>query len=116
MRHGQDALHGVMDYLFVGAIEWSKAAGFKSIDLGMTPLAGLSASRYAPLLSKLGATLYEGGEDFYGFKGLRSYKSKFAPTWRPVFIVAPGHVSLPLALANAALLTSGGFLGLLGAR
>jgi len=112
MRYGADAPHGVMDFLLVGAIEWARDAGFSALDLGMTPLAGLPMARYAPALSKIGAAVYEAGEDFYGFKGLRAYKSKFAPTWRPVFIAAPGHVSLPLALLGAGLLTSGGVLGL----
>lgn len=113
MRFNPDAPHGVMDFLLVGAIEWAQGAGYKRLDIGMTPLAGLSSARYAPALSKIGATIYDIGEDVYGFRGLRSYKAKFAPIWRPVFIAAPGHVSLPMALANAALLTSGGWLGLL---
>jgi lysylphosphatidylglycerol synthetase-like protein (DUF2156 family) len=112
MRYGSEAPHGVMDFLLVGAIEWARDAGYRAMDLGMTPLAGLPASRYAPALSKIGAALYQAGEDIYGFKGLRAYKSKFDPTWRPVFIAAPGHVSLPLALLGAGLLTSGGVLGL----
>jgi len=113
MRYGADAPHGVMDFLLVGAIEWARDAGFGAMDLGMTPLAGLPGSRYAPALSKIGAAVYEAGEDLYGFQGLRAYKSKFAPAWRPVFIAAPGHVSLPWALLGAGLLTSGGVLGLL---
>lgn len=113
MRMAPDAPNGMMDFLIVGAMEWAKAAGFKHFDLGMTPLAGLDRHRFAPALSKIGATVYSVGEDLYGFRGLRAYKAKFAPEWRPVFIGAPGHVSLPLALVNAALLTSGGWLGLL---
>lgn len=113
MRYGGDAPPGVMDFLFIGIMEWAKDAGYKRLDIGMTPLAGLSAARYAPALSKLGAALYDAGEDVYGFKGLRGYKAKFAPTWRSTFIAAPGHVSLPYALAGAAVLTAGGLLALL---
>ena len=112
MRYGAEAPHGVMDFLLVEAIEWARDAGYRAMDLGMTPLAGLPASRYAPALSKIGAAVYGAGEDLYGFQGLRAYKSKFAPDWRPVFIAAPGHVSLPWALLGAGLLTSGGVLGL----
>lgn len=113
MRYGAEAPPGVMDFLLLGAIEWARDAGYRALDLGMTPLAGLPLSRYAPALSKIGAALYEAGEDIYGFKGLRAYKNKFDPTWRPVFIAAPGHVSLPFALLGAGLLTSGGLIGLL---
>ncbi|MFZ4120354.1 MAG: phosphatidylglycerol lysyltransferase domain-containing protein [Caulobacterales bacterium] len=111
MRHAPDAPKGVMDFLFVEAILWAKNAGFKAFDLGMAPLSGLSASRYAPLMSKLGAAIFERAEYVYGFQGLRAYKQKFGPQWRPLFIAAPAHVSLPLALLDVGLLTAGGWLG-----
>ena len=113
MRFSDEAPNGIMDFLFVGVMEWSKAEGYARLDIGMTPLAGLSAMRYASIFSKIGASIYEAGEAFYGFRGLRTYKAKFAPDWKPVFIAAPGHVSLPVALAGEALLTSGGWLGIL---
>ncbi len=113
MRFSDEAPNGIMDFLFVGVMEWAKAEGYARLDIGMTPLAGLSATRYASIFSKIGASIYEAGEAFYGFRGLRTYKAKFAPDWNPVFIAAPGHVSLPMALAGAALLTSGGWLGIL---
>ena len=47
---------------------------------------------------------------------LRSYKGKFGPEWRSRFIAAPVSTPLPLALLDVALLTSGGWLGLLGWR
>lgn len=112
MRHRPGTPSGLMDILFIGLIEWAKAEGYRIVDLGMTPLAGISRARYAPSMNKIGAAIYEHGEDLYGFKGLRSYKSKFAPDWQPVFIGAPGYVSLPIALAQAAILTSGGLKGL----
>jgi phosphatidylglycerol lysyltransferase len=111
MRYCQQAPPAVMDFLFLGIIDWAKGEGFKTLDLGMTPLAGLSRRHYAPLFSKLGAAVYVWGDEIYGFKGLRAYKAKFQPKWTPVFIAASSHVSLPVALLDAALLTSGGLLG-----
>lgn len=113
MRHTNPVPSGLMDVLFIGLIEWAKKEGYRIVDLGMTPLAGISRARYAPSLNKIGAAIYDHAEDIYGFKGLRAYKSKFAPVWQPVFIGAPGYVSLPIALAQAAILTSGGLKGLL---
>ena len=49
----------------------------------------------------------------YGFSGLRAYKAKFAPNWRPRFIAAPPSTPLALALLDVALLTSGGWRGML---
>jgi phosphatidylglycerol lysyltransferase len=108
MRYGPHAPTNVMDFMFLGIIDWAKSQGFATLDLGMTPLAGLSHRHYAPLFSKLGAAVYRWGEDIYGFKGLRAYKAKFQPQWTPVFIAASSHVSLPVAMLDAALLTSGG--------
>jgi lysylphosphatidylglycerol synthetase-like protein (DUF2156 family) len=114
MRHTPDAPPGIMDYLFIRAIQWAAAEGFDEFDLGMAPLAGLEDRRLAPVFARVGALVFEEGGALYGFQGLRSYKSKFAPDWRARFIAAPVSTPLPLALLDVALLTSGGWPGMLG--
>jgi phosphatidylglycerol lysyltransferase len=116
MRHAEGAPNGVMDFLFLGIITWAKEEGFQTLDLGMAPLSGLKAGRFSPALANIGQLAYDSGESLYGFRGLRAYKSKFQPEWRPLFIAAPPRVSLPVALAAVALLTSGGVRGLLGLK
>lgn len=113
MRHGPGAPNGVMDFLFIEVALWAKGQGFEVFDLGMAPLSGLRPGRYSPALTNVGHIAYDRGESLYGFQGLRAYKSKFAPDWKPLFIAAPPRVSLPVALMAVALLTSGGLLGLL---
>ncbi|KCZ98217.1 hypothetical protein HPO_11459 [Hyphomonas polymorpha PS728] len=113
MRHGPDAPNGVMDFLFLGVTLWAKTQGVEVFDLGMAPLSGLRPGRYSPALTNVGHIAYDRGESLYGFRGLRAYKSKFAPDWQPLFIAAPPRVSLPFALMAVALLTSGGLLGLI---
>ena len=116
MRHHPDAPNGVMDYLFVRCAQWAKGQGLASFDLGMAPLAGLEDRRIAPVFARVGALVFDEGGALYGFQGLRSYKAKFAPDWRPRFIAAPVSTPLPLALLDVALLTSGGWLGMLGLK
>lgn len=116
MRHRPDAPHGVMDYLFIRCAQWAKAEGLARFDLGMAPLAGLEDRRLAPVFARVGALVFEEGGALYGFQGLRSYKAKFGPEWRSRFIAAPVSTPLPLALLDVALLTSGGWLGMLGLR
>jgi lysylphosphatidylglycerol synthetase-like protein (DUF2156 family) len=116
MRHAPDAPPGIMDYLFIRAIQWASAEGYAGFDLGMAPLAGLEDRRGAPVFGRVGALVFEEGGALYGFQGLRAYKSKFAPDWRSRFIAAPASTPLPLALLDVALLTSGGWPGLLGIR
>jgi phosphatidylglycerol lysyltransferase len=116
MRHRPDAPPGVMDYLFIRAMEWAKAEGFGAFDLGLAPLAGLEDRRLAPVFARVGALVFEEGGALYGFQGLRTYKSKFGPDWRARFIAAPASTPLAFALLDVALLTSGGWPGLLGPR
>lgn len=113
MRHGPGAPANVMDFLFIEVALWAKSQGADVFDLGMAPLSGLKAGRYSPILTNVGQIAYDRGESLYGFRGLRAYKSKFAPEWKPLFIAAPQRVSLPVALMSVALLTSGGILGLM---
>lgn len=114
MRHAPEAPHGVMDYLFIKAIQWAGSQGYSDFDLGMAPLAGLEDRRLAPLFARVGSLVFEEGGALYGFQGLRTFKAKFFPDWRARFIAAPVSTPLPLALLDVALLTSGGWMGLLG--
>jgi lysylphosphatidylglycerol synthetase-like protein (DUF2156 family) len=59
------------------------------------------------LFARAGRLVHERGEQFYGFKGLRAFKDKFDPRWEPRYIAAPGAWTLPIVLAEVALLTNG---------
>ena len=90
MRYANDAPKGVMDYLFVQIMLWGKAEGYAWFSLGMAPLAGAGEPlRLAPAWRKLGRLVYRYGENFYNFEGLRHYKDKFGPEWRPRYLAAP---------------------------
>ena len=108
MRFSAAAPRAVMDYLFISAMLWAKEAGYQRFDLGMAPLSGLEAHRLAPAMTRVGAFLFEHANAVYGFEGLRSYKGKFHPEWEPLYLAAPNARELPGALADVAILTSGG--------
>lgn len=112
MRYGDGAPKNVMDYLFIRLIEWGKGEGYREFDLGMAPLAGLDNRRLAPTFSRVGAAVFEEGESLYGFRGLRAYKDKFDPEWRPLYLATRPGALMALAMLDAALLTSGGWRGL----
>jgi phosphatidylglycerol lysyltransferase len=111
MRFAPGGPRGAMDYLFVSLMRWGRAEGYARFNLGMAPFSGLEARALAPLWTRLGARLYRHGEAFYNFKGLRQYKEKFAPEWRPRYLAAPGGLRLPLVLGNVAALVSRGLKG-----
>jgi phosphatidylglycerol lysyltransferase len=111
MRYGGDAPAGVMDFLLVRLVEWARDAGYAEMSLGMAPLSGLQNRRLAPLFARLGALVFAEAGAFYSFGGLHAYKAKFAPDWRPVYIAGRPGAPLPLALLDVALLTGGGWRG-----
>jgi len=111
MRHLPEAPKGVMDYLFVELMLWGAHEGYAQFNLGMAPLSGLESHPLAPLWHRLGTLLYQQGEHFYNFEGLRAYKNKFDPIWRPKYLAAPGGMGLPTILLDVAALISGGIKG-----
>lgn len=94
MRHSDDAPSGTMDFLFAQLMLWGQSEGYGRFSLGAAPLSGIDPRRLSPLWAKAAAMVYKHGERFYGFRGLRSYKSKFVPAWEPRFIAGPGGLSL----------------------
>ena len=108
MRYGVKAPKGVMDYLFIEIILYGKIQGYEWFNLGMAPLSGLESHPLAPFWHKLGLLVHRYGEPFYNFEGLRKYKEKFDPAWRPRYLASPGGLVLPRALLDVASLIAGG--------
>lgn len=107
MRYYPTAPKGVMDYLLIELMLWGREQGFGWFNLGMAPLAGLADREFAPLWNRVGAFLYHHGERFYNFEGLRAYKEKFLPVWRPRFLATSGHLGLPRTVMDVAGLIAG---------
>jgi phosphatidylglycerol lysyltransferase len=114
MRFAPDAPRGAMDFLFVSLLEHLKNAGYQAFNLGMAPLSGMSKRDVAPVWDRIGGTLFEHGERFYNFKGLRAFKSKFQPQWQPRYLAVAGGTGAVLALMDVTLLISGGVRGVVG--
>ena len=108
MRHSRDAPKGVMDYLFVELMLWAKAEGYGWFNLGMAPLSGLEQRALAPAWHRMGKFVFDMGEHFYNFEGLRRYKEKFLPVWEPRYLAAPGGLALPRVLFDVTTLIAGG--------
>ncbi len=111
MRHRPDAPPGSMDYLFVRLMQWGRAQGYASFNMGISPLSGLEARPLAPAWAKFGSMIYRHGEHFYNFNGLRRYKEKFQPVWEPKYLAYPARLNLPQVLLSVASLISGGVRG-----
>jgi len=108
MRHANSASRNLMDYLFISAMLWGKERGYRWFNLGMAPLSGMQDREFAPVWNRMAAFLYRHGEHFYNFNGLRRYKEKFGPEWRPRYLACPGGLALPRVLMEVTTLIAGG--------
>src|SRR5580658_2910516 len=108
MRFGPDAPRGAMDFLFVELMLWGRAQGYRWLNLGMAPLAGLEQHPLAPAWHRVGNFVFRYGEHFYNFDGLRRYKAKFNPVWESKYLASPGGLALPRVLLDISVLISGG--------
>jgi phosphatidylglycerol lysyltransferase len=107
-----EAPRDVMDYLFINLMLWGKQEGYKVFNLGMAPLSGLDRYPLELLWNRIGAFIFHRAEYFYNFQGVRAYKNKFNPTWKPRYLAFSGRLSLPKVLADTAALSSGGVKGI----
>lgn len=101
MRHRKQVPAVAMETLFVSLIEYFQQRGTRWFVLGMAPLSGLSRRQVAPAWQQIGRSIFEHGSVSYNFKGLRSFKERFRPVWRPRYLAVAGGASPALALIDA---------------
>lgn len=114
MRFAPDAPKGSMDFLFVKIMEYLRDAGYAQFNLGMAPLSGMSQREVALAWDKIGSVVFEHGERFYNFKGLKAFKSKFHPNWEPRYLAVSGGASPAIVMMDATFLIGGGLRGVVG--
>lgn len=113
MRYLPEEASGLMEYMFLSLIEHYKALGAKEFSLGTAPLSGLSERSVARSWNRFGRLIYRHGGAFYNFEGLRAFKQKFGPDWRPRYLAVPPNVSPMRAMGDVALLIAGSARGLI---
>lgn len=107
MRHLPDAPPGTMDFLLVRILQHLQAQGYRRFGLGMSPMAGMARRSGAPKWQRVARLVYEHGNGFYNFRGLRSFKDKFSPVWEARFLAAPRGVAAAFILADVTTLIGG---------
>ncbi|MCA8878351.1 MAG: bifunctional lysylphosphatidylglycerol flippase/synthetase MprF [Rhodobacteraceae bacterium] len=101
MRFSGELPNIAMEYFFIRLCELLKAEDVHWFSLGMAPLAGLSSSEAAPAWQRLGNALFQQGVPSYNFKGLRGFKDKLKPVWRPRYLAVASGASPMLVLLDA---------------
>jgi phosphatidylglycerol lysyltransferase len=86
-----------------------KHAAEKGFSLGSFDPAYLEPSTLSPPWTPVVRYLYEHGEGFYNFQGLRACKEKFDPEWEPRYLAYPGRLALARVVADVSALIAGGY-------
>ena len=107
MRYREES--NVMDFLIVSLLVHAKEQGFRRFNLGMAPLASVGNIRGAHARERLANVLFQHGENWYNFQGLRFYKEKFDPDWVPRYMAYQNAWEWPAAITNVSALVAGGW-------
>ena len=112
MRYRSDG-PSVMDFLVVSLLLHGKTARYHQFNLGMAPLASVGEQRGAHARERLARLLFQRGEQWYNFQGLRFYKEKFDPEWAPRYMAYQDAWEWPVAIAYVSALIAGGWANIL---
>ncbi|WP_458789621.1 bifunctional lysylphosphatidylglycerol flippase/synthetase MprF [Yoonia sp. MH D7] len=112
MRYDPTGPAMAMDALFAEMMLWGQDQGFSWFSLGSAPLSGFENRKLAPAWHRVGSFLYEHGNQFYHFEGLRSFKQKFGPVWSPQYLASSGRLDAARVLYETSLLVSRGVKGM----
>jgi phosphatidylglycerol lysyltransferase len=115
MRYRSDG-PSVMDFLFASLFFHGKDQGFKRFNLGMAPLASVGRFQGSHARERLANLLFQHGENWYNFQGLRFYKDKFEPEWAPRYMAYQNAWEWPAAITNVSALVAGGWSKVIGNR
>ena len=110
MRQTSSAPRGTMDFLFTELMLWGKLR-----DTGALTSAWRRWRASKNIASRRHGTASAGSSSATArtsiFEGLRQFKEKFLPEWRPRYLAAPGRLALPGVLLDVTSLISGGMVG-----
>ncbi len=115
MRYRSDAPK-VMDFLFVSLFFYGKEKGYKRFNLGMAPLASVGEIAGAHTRERLANLLFQHGEHWYNFQGLRQFKEKFEPDWVPRYMAYQNAWEWPVAIGYVSALIARGWSSVLTGR
>ena len=100
MRRRVNVPNGAMDYLFMKTIRYSMQKGFSTFNMGMAPMSGFQEREEAGLEERAIHAFVQNLNFLFSYRGLRSYKAKFANIWEPRYLIYRNIIDLP-GLASA---------------
>lgn len=101
MRYRPGGSGFAMDALLAELMLWGAAQDYRWFSLGAAPFSGIENRQLAPIWNRIGGFVYEHGEHFYNFEGLRAFKEKFDPEWSPIYLATLADWLRPGFLMNS---------------
>jgi len=95
MRKSRNAPSGVMDYLFVKTILHLKVKSYKTLNIGMAPMAGFQAHEKAAIEELAVHSIFQRLNFLFNYIGLKVFKEKFADSWEPKYLIYKKVNELP---------------------
>lgn len=102
IRKTTDAPGGCMDALIIELMRYAKEKGFLYLNLGLAPLSGLESAEGTA--EKVMKYAYQKIKRFQHYRGLRSFKEKYASQWLNKYLIYDNDfdlIRLPAALNKA---------------
>ncbi|MBV9846770.1 MAG: DUF2156 domain-containing protein, partial [Kutzneria sp.] len=100
MRRRGNGFRGVMEFLIASAAQSLKQEGAEFLSLSGAPLARLDRGEQVTALQRILDVTGKALEPVYGFRSLLSFKAKFQPEYRPLYMAYPDSSTLPV-IGNA---------------
>jgi phosphatidylglycerol lysyltransferase len=100
MRRRKQTPNGIMDYLFVKLFLYARENGYERFNMGMAPMVGFQEREEATAEERAIHAFFQQLNLMASFRGLRSFKAKFATFWEPRYLIYRSALELPrVALA-----------------
>ena len=84
IRQSKDSPNGVLDYLTVRMIQFLKDNNFKTLNMGVAPMAGMQGSTWNEQIMQFYKDHFKQASRL---NGLFEYKNKFEPRWENRYLV-----------------------------
>jgi phosphatidylglycerol lysyltransferase len=95
LRSAEGSMGNINDFLMSNFIKYLAGQDFRTLNMGLSPLAGLDAvsAEDKSVVTSLLNLVYSKADHFYSFAGLTRFKNKYHPTWQPRYIVYRGGLA-----------------------
>lgn len=94
LRHKEDSPTNINDFMLLEFISHLREEGYKSLNMGLAPLAGLGRQDEGrgTIINNFLNFAYTNGSRFYSFRGLARFKAKYEPDWQDRYVIYKGGI------------------------